>query len=349
MDSSRGEREHDGADVGQSENAPPAGDTSAAARSGPTRATQRKRERLFVVLLLLIIVGAGVSLLLSVRRYYLPRWRAVEEPSAAYMDIAPAVGSSAAPVKVQALLEHCLVGVQDLVLRMGTTYPELVHGQFLDLYSTASIELLDRHGEEHCAGVFINGKNRFDLETANGRKIVYFHGNPGGTYSLEDLSTVVKQQIVAAGAPVPSDFDEHVNQAGPPPPLGSDDAKLKIELCLAAMDAELTSLLGRIVTAFEDKIRVEFIGYWSEAGVRSRGRLGVMDSFLLFNGEYRLTVPPVGEQAERELRFLGLPGSAYDLDDVLMAMRLQLVELYGLHPSSVDATLSALRSSPPAP
>jgi len=313
------------------------------------RPARTGRERVFILLLVLLIAGACFSLFLSVRRYYLPRWQQTDAPADGFMELAPPVGSPEAPVKVQVLMEHCLLAVQDLVHRTATAFPKSVRAEFLNLYEPGSMELLAKHGEDQCAGVFINDKNRFDLVTEAGKKIVYLHANPGGTYSLDDLTIIIKQQIAAAGNVVPDDFEDRIQRTGPPPSVGLSDAKLKIELCLNPGDTTLPALLQRLVAAFPEKIRVEFISYWSETGVRRRGQLGLTEPFLLLNGEYRISSPDGAGTSDEDLIFLGPPGRSYDLDDVLTVVQHRLVELYDLDPGSTQATLKALGSMSRAP
>ena len=143
------------------------------------------------------------------------------------MVVAQPVGSPTAKVKAVVLMEHCLVPVQDLLLSVGTAYPELVRAEFHLMYTPEAQQVMQQC-QESCAGVFINGKNRFQVALpGEAPKEVYFHAMPGAGYQLSDVTAVLKQEMAAAYGTAPADFDERVVVPQMPsrgPDIGNPDA-----------------------------------------------------------------------------------------------------------------------------
>lgn len=132
---------------------------------------------------------------------------------------------------------------------------------------------------------------------------------------------------------------EQLLQARPiPEPVGSEGAKLKIEVCVGHCLRPLMDCFVECAKAWPDKIRAEFYAYESTEGqelLQSRGQeLGS----IFFNEENELVIGEGDEQ--RKVRFHGPPGIEYSIDDLVDALREKLVELYGELPEDFDEVVA---------
>jgi len=194
---------------------PTAEDTEAVLQSSP----YGRQERLMLVLLVVAIVVALGFMGWYVRAHantLLPRaFRPVAQKVGLMarpveMKLADPVGSPTAKVKAVVIMEHCLVPVQALLVSVGTEFPELVRAEFHPMYSPEAQQVMQQC-QESCAGLFINGKNRFQVTLpGEAPKEVYFHAMPGAGYQLSDVVAVLKQEMAAAYGTAPADFDQRV-------------------------------------------------------------------------------------------------------------------------------------------
>ena len=297
-------------------------------------------ERLVICLLVLAIAAALASISRFVyRTHYLPR-KMMNQPGGAGFPISEPVGSLDAKVKVQVLMEHCLVPVQDLLVQLAKAYPDKVRAEFFSTYGKEGQEILAEH-QESCAGVFVNGRNSFKIEQADGQmKGVYFHMNPGGSYGLADLLAAVKQEMEAVYGSAPPDFDERVSveDVGAVPPVGSPGAGLVVEVLLSHPDKTLHDLLTRLGNACPDRLRVEFVGYSPSGGKQLPDDGEPLTPCLRLNGESRFTITENG--TARDVELSGWPGGVYTIDDVVAVIRVEFVGLYGSVPSEFEQAVS---------
>jgi hypothetical protein len=135
------------------------------------------------------------------------------------MKIAAPIGSPQAKVKAVVVMEHCLIPLQDLLVKICTEYPELVCAEFVSMYSPEGQKVMQDH-QETCAGAFINDRNRFRVALpGEEEREVRLHGLPGSEYRLSHVVAVVRQEIAGAYGAAPADFDQRIQVAESPAPI----------------------------------------------------------------------------------------------------------------------------------
>ena len=198
-----------------------AGATTAGAQTGGPEAALRpqpyRAREWFVLTLLVLAIGAalvvmGISihqnastLLPRFLRPLAQRTGVMRKPQE--LKLADPVGSPDALVKAVVVMEHCLEPVQGLLVQIATAYPSQLRAEFIAMNSPAGQKVLEEH-KEGCAGVFINGKNRFQVTEDGAPKDIYLHGMPGAGYHLASVAAAIKQEMIAAYGAAAPDFDE---------------------------------------------------------------------------------------------------------------------------------------------
>jgi hypothetical protein len=128
----------------------------------------------------------------------------------------------------------------------------------------------------------------------------------------------------------------------PPGPVGSPEAKLKVEACCGHCISDIMDKLATVAEAYPDQIRAEFYAYESPEGQEFLHERGESLASVFFNGENTFTIGDGDEK--RELRFVGPPGSeSYQLDDLRTVLRLEFEEIYGNVPDDFDEKTDGLR------
>jgi hypothetical protein len=120
----------------------------------------------------------------------------------------------------------------------------------------------------------------------------------------------------------------------PPAPIGSEDAKLKIEVCLGHCVSAMFQPFAECAEAWPDRIRAEFYAYESEEGRKLVQAHGETLACVFFNGENRFTLEDGGER--REVHFHGPPGNEYQIRDLGQVLRLKMKEAYGSLPPDFE-------------
>ena len=145
-----------------------------------------------------------------------------------------------------------------------------------------------------------------------------------------------EQRRVAAGStPMPEGM-------APPEPIGSEDAKLKSEVCLGHCLSPLFKPFVECAEAWPDKIRAELYAYESQEGQALIQAHGETLACIFFNGENRFTIGDEGDS--REVHFHGPPGEGYTLRDLEDVLRTRLEEIYGAVPEDFEEIAAVLHS-----
>ena len=307
-----------------------------------------KKRRTTFLLLGIIAVALG-TLGWEVWHYHLRRFRPAPDPPDLEIEIFEHVGSPEAKVKVEVLLEKCLESVQSLAYHVGRSYPDLVRAEFYPLHDEVAQQYAGEEGDS-CAGVRVNGKDRFTVTNDTGTREVHLYMSPGGGYTEADLVAIIKQKMEEAYGAIPDDFDQKVSvEFGVGvPSVGAADAEVRVQVCLQKPSYPLIDLLSAIGKAFPSRFRVEFMGFTTQAAQEILSGADDYSPSIFVNGKRTFRLQTGG--AKREVSFMGDPGPMYGLADVVAAIKAEFADTReGLPPTFDRAATIPEFEEPPDP
>ncbi|MEA3402139.1 MAG: hypothetical protein U9R79_12960 [Armatimonadota bacterium] len=138
---------------------------------------------------------------------------------------------------------------------------------------------------------------------------------------------------LAGGAALPDDF-------------GSEDAKLKIEVCVGPCIAFVAAGIADAVDEWPERVRVEFYDYMSQEGQEFVADHGEPLACIFFNGENRFTIEDNG--GERTVHLSGPPDGEYTMQDLAAILEQSWRDVYGDCPPGFDEKLDALAHCDPS-
>ncbi len=183
----------------------PVGDVSETPPQGaPGTTSWGLRQWLIVAVLSVVIAGAVACIVGKVtrRRAIGPQGGSFRQgPSLSSLtDSVRTFGSAEAKVKGVAILPltvGCQTDRADYLQQAAEAYPDHLFVKLVDIHSVAGREEKARVGLD-CAGVVINGKNSFELDTSEGKRTVVLKGPPNTGYTPSDIRAALQQEVVKA-------------------------------------------------------------------------------------------------------------------------------------------------------
>jgi hypothetical protein len=124
------------------------------------------------------------------------------------------VGSKDAPICITVVLGHCVAPAMDDFVTLAEAWPDKIRVECYAYESSEGAKIVADHGET-LACIFINGENRFALESGGKRKELHFHGPPGGPYGIRDVVDVVRVKMLDLDGQLPPDFEDVAGRIGP--------------------------------------------------------------------------------------------------------------------------------------
>lgn len=85
-----------------------------------------------------------------------------------------------------------------LLARLERMFPYEVHSEMVDFTSPEGYGLWEKQAGVTCGGIAINGQDLYEIETARGKRTVWFVHGLGEQWSEEDLLTAVKDAVQSA-------------------------------------------------------------------------------------------------------------------------------------------------------
>ena len=309
--------------------------------------TEAAKKRRTVLLLLGLIAVALGTLGWEIWHYHVRLHLPAPNPVEVEIEVFDPIGSPEAKVKIVVVVEKCLESVQSLTYHIGKSYPDLVRAEFYAVHDGAAQQFAGER-EESCAGVLVNGEDHFTVTDDAGTRDVHFYMNPGGSYTEEDLVAIIKREMAQAYGAVPEDFDQKVSlefDVGIPP-AGAPEAGVRVQVCLQRPTDRLIDLLRGIGNAFPSRVRIEFMGFTTQAAQVLLADAEGYEPCIFVNGKKTFTFGTAGPK--REVTFVGDPGPVYGLADVVAAVSVELAATRGGLPPTFDevATIPELAESP---
>ena len=125
------------------------------------------------------------------------------------------VGAEDAPIQFTVILGHCVAPAMDNFVRIAEAWPDKIHADFYAYESVEGSKIIADHGET-LACIFVNGENRFTVETDGETRELHFHGPPGGPYNMRDVVDVLRMKMLDHFGELPPDFDDVTGGIGAP-------------------------------------------------------------------------------------------------------------------------------------
>ena len=128
--------------------------------------------------------------------------------------------------------------------------------------------------------------------------------------------------------------------ASVPDPVGSLEARIKIEACLGHCIGGEMQRIAAVAAAWPDQIRAEFYSYESTEGQQFVSDHDESLACIFVNGENSFTITKDGE--ETGIAFSGPPGGSYQVDDLAPVLKAKFQEVYGAVPADFDTKVRPL-------
>ncbi|MGC9319581.1 MAG: hypothetical protein ACP5KN_16240 [Armatimonadota bacterium] len=171
----------------------------------PSRA---RRTGLVIGLVLLVATAIGVAVYEAKVYFFAPRHEVTEldmgEP------LPEDFGAEDAALKIEVCVGPCIAFVANGIADAVDEWPDRARVEFHEYMSEEGQKFVSDHGES-LACIFFNGENRFTIRDDDGEREVHISGPPGGSYTMQDLATILEQSWRDVYGECPEGFDEKID------------------------------------------------------------------------------------------------------------------------------------------
>ena len=158
----------------------------------------------------------------------------------------------------------------------------------------------------------------------------------GGTLYRQYKEAKARAEAANAGTPMECGIPTA------PQAVGSKDAKVKLVASMGHCIVPAMDAMAKIASAWPEKIRAEFYALESPDGQQIVQEHGASRACVFINDKIEFTLKR-GDK-EETVRLEGPPGAAYQLVDIIDALRQTFEKVYGEVPENFDEVTAALKT-----